>query len=252
MRKNDTPTENTDATPTTSTTPNSPLYDIRLSELVLFQNHQLLVASKPVGIPTQADTTGDKPLHLLLEQYCKHPLYIVNRIDRPVSGLVVFAKTKQMLSAVVAQWQQRTVVKTYLAVVQHRPPKDADTLRHYLRKGRGSSRTVVFDTEAFDTAYSDLSYRLLAASDKYFLLEIKLHTGRHHQIRSQLSHIGCPIKGDVKYGARRANPDRSIHLHAWKLDIALPSQHEPYHFETAPPNEPLWNYFAAQLDESAK
>jgi 23S rRNA pseudouridine1911/1915/1917 synthase len=218
---------------------------------VLLKNNQFIAFGKPGGLPVQADKTGDKSLLQLAEIYCKSKLYLVHRLDRPASGVVVFAKTKTMTSSLTEQFSQRSVQKTYLAVVQNKPAEAEGTLRHYLTKNGRANRSAV--AEGSEDAggptgdFSEMTYRLLASSDRYHLLEVQLITGRHHQIRAQLAAIGCPIKGDVKYGARRGNRDRSIHLHAHRLAFRHPVSGEQVSLTAPLPADPLWAAFSEAI-----
>ncbi|MCB9282963.1 MAG: RNA pseudouridine synthase [Lewinellaceae bacterium] len=215
----------------------------RIGDLVLYKNNQLIAFNKPAGLPTQEDKTGDKSLASLAEIYCKGPVHLVHRLDRPASGVVLFARNHSALVDLNEQFKQRIVQKTYLAVVGQEPPKPEGTLVHYLQKNARLNRTIAHVNETPGSDRAELSYRQIGASDNYFLLEIELHTGRHHQIRAQLAAIGCPIKGDNKYGFKRANRDRSIHLHAWKLSFEHPVTREREEIVAPPPDDPLWKSF---------
>ena len=215
----------------------------RISDLVLYKNNQLIAFNKPAGLPVQNDKTGDLSLAALAEIYCKGEVNLVHRIDRPVSGVVLFARTHPALVDINEQFKQRKVQKTYLAVVAQPPPEIEGTLIHYLQKDGRKNISVAHAEDAPGREYAELHYRRVAASDRYFLLEIELITGRSHQIRAQLAAIGCPIKGDNKYGFKRANPDRSIHLHAWKLSFEHPVSRERETIVAPLPEEALWGSF---------
>ena len=215
-----------------------------IGDWVILKNNQFIAFNKPAGLPVQADKTGDKTLLQLAEIYCKSKLFLVHRLDRPATGVVVFAKTKTMVGSLSDQFKERSVRKTYLAVVKDLPPEKEGTLRHFLQKNEKANRSGVTEDEAVGDL-SEMSYRLLGSSDNYHLLEVKLITGRHHQIRAQLAAIGCPIKGDVKYGARRGNRDRSINLHAWKLGFRHPVSGEQVALTAALPEDAVWNAFEA-------
>ena len=217
--------------------------NFQIGDLILVKNNQFIAFNKPPAIPVQADLTGDKPLVELAEIYCKAPLFLVHRLDRPASGVVLFAKTKNGLADINRQFHDRQVQKIYLAIVQQPPPQPEGTLVHFLRKNAKTNLTSVFEKEVAHADRAELEYRTLRSSDRYHLLEIELLTGRHHQIRAQLAAIGCPIKGDVKYGARRGNPDRSIHLHAWKLNFRHPVTRERVAIIAPTPDDSLWNFF---------
>lgn len=208
---------------------------------VLQENADWLVLNKPSGIPATADKTGTPSLLEIAEQLYGHRLHPVHRIDRPVSGIFLLAKTTAAMANLSAQFQARSVEKTYLAMVQNPPPAEAGTLRHYLKKQNGSNRVSVSETALAGAERAELEYTLLNSGERYHLLQIQLITGRRHQIRAQLAAIGCPVKGDVKYGARRGNPDRSIHLHAWRLAFSDPETGERIQLEAPLPDEVLWN-----------
>lgn len=211
---------------------------------ILYKNNQIIACNKPPGLAVQPDKTGDPDFLTQVETYCKHPLHVVNRLDRPVSGVMLFAKSKSAMTTLTEQFRQRSVEKTYLAVVQQAPPHPAGDLHHFLRKNEGKNIVVAHDSPQPGTEPATLHYRLLASTDRYHLLRIEMQTGRHHQIRAQLAAIGCPIKGDVKYGARRSNTDRSIHLHAWRLTFDHPVSGERVLLEAPLPDEVLWKAFA--------
>ena len=218
------------------------------SECIVYKNNQLIGAVKPAGIPTQPDKTGDKAFIEVAEIYCKCTLFPIHRLDRTASGLIVFAKSKQAANAMSEQFRGRTVKKTYLAIVGVRPAKDEDTLVHFIKKNEKKNVSTVCAEGTKGAERAELHYKLIGESDRYFLLEIDLLTGRHHQIRAQLSAIGSPIKGDVKYGFRRSNGDRSIHLHAWKLSFDHPVSGERVNLEAEPPPEALWDFFMEGLN----
>lgn len=204
---------------------------------ILYKDHQIFALNKPAGIAVQTDKTGDPALQGLAEVYCKQPLHAAHRLDRPASGVVVFAKTKTAMTTLTEQFRSRSVEKTYLAVVQSPPPASEGTLVHFLKKNEAKNVAKVYTEEQPGTERAEIRYRLLGSSERYHLLEIQLITGRHHQIRAQLAAIGCPIKGDVKYGFRRSNRDRSIHLHAWRIAFDHPVSGERIRLEALPPKE---------------
>lgn len=210
---------------------------------ILYKDHQIFAVNKPPGIAVQPDKTGDTALQKLAEAYCKQPLHLAHRLDRPVSGVVIFAKTKSAMTALTEQFRSRSVEKTYLAVVQNLPAKPEGSLVHFLRKNEAKNISIVASESDANTERAELRYRLLGSSERYHLLKIQLITGRHHQIRAQLAAIGCPVKGDVKYGFRRSNRDRSIHLHAWKLAFDHPVSGERISLEAKAPEDPVWQAF---------
>ena len=216
---------------------------IKISDLVLYKNNQLIAFNKPATIPVQEDKTGDKALINLAEIFCKSKLRLVHRIDRPATGVVLFAKTDSALARLNELFRERAVEKTYLAVVKDLPEATEGELVHYLKKNGQQNRTMVHQEPTKDAKKSTLTYRHLKSIDRYHLLEVKLQSGRHHQIRAQLGAIGSPIKGDDKYGFKRSNRDRSIHLHAWKLRFQHPVSQEWEEIVAPLPDDPVWNAF---------
>lgn len=214
-----------------------------IGDLVLYKNNQLIAFNKPVTMGVQADKTEDKPLLALAEIFCKSEVHVIHRLDRPASGVVLFAKNKKALAAINLQFQERKITKTYLAVVKNKPENDTGTLVHFLRKNGKTNTSHAYETEVKGSKRAELTYKLLGSIENYHLLEIELITGRHHQIRAQLAAIGSPIKGDVKYGFRRGNQDRSIHLHAWKLGFKHPVTKEKIMVTAPVPDESVWNAF---------
>lgn len=215
----------------------------KIGDLVLYKNNQLIAFNKPVTLPVQNDKSGDKSLFNLAEIFCKSKLHLIHRLDRPASGVVLFAKTKGALVSLNEQFKNRVVEKTYLAVVKTLPEHPEDKLVHYLKKNGLQNRSIVYDAPMTGAKRSMLTYHHIASIDHYHLLEVSLHSGRHHQIRAQLAAIGSPIKGDDKYGFKRANRDRSIHLHAWKLKFQHPVSHEWEEIVAPLPDDPVWNAF---------
>ncbi len=217
----------------------------RPGEWVLYKNNQLIAFNKPPALPVQGDREGSISLLELAQAYVKHPLHLIHRIDRPASGVVLFAKKQSALVQLNEQFRARKVHKRYLAVTGTMPPEPEGELRHWLKRNGRLNKSFVVAEGTASAKEAVLRYRLLGSSDRYHLLEIELETGRHHQIRAQLAAIGCPVKGDVKYGARRSNPDRSIHLHAWQLAFDHPVSGERQTIVAPLPDEPLWNFFKA-------
>lgn len=208
---------------------------------VLINNDLFIACNKAPGMATQPDKTGDECLLDLVEVRCKQrPVHAVNRLDRPVSGVVLFAKTKAIMTELTDQFRHKTVEKVYLAVVQNEPPEPEGRLVHYLQKNQAKNITTAHAEPQPGAELAELHYKVIGKTDRYFLLEIHPVSGKHHQIRAQLAAINCPIKGDVKYGARRSNPDRSIHLHAWKLTFEHPRNGSPVELVADVPDEPLW------------
>jgi len=215
----------------------------KISSLVLYKNNQFIAFNKPAGIPVQPDLTHDKDLVSLAEIYAKSSLLLIHRLDRPVSGVVLFAKNSNAQHSISEGLRSGAVEKTYLAVVQNQPPHQEGLLEHFICKDSRSKRATVVDEGNKHAQRAVLHYRILGQSEHYHLLEIIPQTGRFHQIRCQLAAIGCPVKGDVKYGARRKNHDRSIHLHAWKLAFSHPVDQSRVDITAPLPQEPLWQAF---------
>jgi len=216
---------------------------------ILYEDNHLIAVAKKAGDIVQGDKTGDVPLSDLVKDYLKEKyqkpgnvfLGVVHRLDRPVSGVVLFAKTSKALPRLNKMFAEHEAVrKTYLAIVANKPPQAEGTLTHWLTRNEKQNTARAYDREVPNSKKAVLDYRLLAQGERYFLLEIELHTGRHHQIRCQLAKIGCPIKGDLKYGAPRSNPDGSISLHAWRLTLEHPVTHVPLTIEAPVPSERLW------------
>ena len=216
---------------------------MQISENIIYKNNQLIAFNKPIGLPVQSDKTGDKSLLDLAEIYAKSKLGIIHRLDRPASGIVLLGKSKKALASLNLQFQNREVQKTYLAVVKNHPPEKEGTLTHFLLKSQKKNRSFAHDEAKGKSKKGELQYKVIASIENYHLLEINLHTGRHHQIRAQLAAINCPIKGDERYGFKRGNKDRSIHLHAWKLTFKHPVTNELVTLEAPIPDEVVWQAF---------
>ncbi len=216
---------------------------------VLFEDNHLIIVNKRPGDIVQGDITGDTPLSEVVKEYLKIKynkpgnvyLGVVHRLDRPTSGIVVFAKTSKALPRLNKLFADKAAKKTYWAVVKNMPPKSNDTLTHWLKRNPKQNKSYANLKEVPDSKKAILEYRVIKKLDRYFLLEIDLKTGRHHQIRSQLAGIGSPIKGDLKYGFDRSNPDGSIHLHARKLQFEHPVKKEPLTILAAPPKDAIWD-----------
>ncbi|WMI64956.1 RluA family pseudouridine synthase [Aestuariibaculum sp. YM273] len=216
---------------------------------VLYEDNHIIAVNKRAGDIVQGDKTGDKPLSDVVKAYIKDKynkpgnvyLGVVHRLDRPTTGLVLFAKTSKALPRLNALFVSKDIHKTYWAIVKNQPPKPADTLINWLRKNPKNNKSTAFPKEVKDSKKAILHYETLKQLDNYFLLEVNLETGRHHQIRSQLSNIGCPIKGDLKYGFDRSNKDASIHLHARHITFEHPVKKEPISITAPLPNDPIWN-----------
>ncbi len=221
---------------------------------VLYEDNHLIIVSKDAGEIVQSDKTGDKPLSETVKDYIKERYHkpgsvflgVVHRLDRPVSGVVLFARTSKALARLNALFaDHESVHKTYWAIVANRPEKEEGTLVHWLTRNEKNNKATAHEREVPNSKKAVLDYKLLASSERYHLIEVTLHTGRHHQIRCQLAKMGCPIKGDLKYGAHRSNPDGSISLHARSLSLEHPVTHETVSVTAPVPNDRLWQAFAS-------
>lgn len=224
---------------------------------ILYEDNHLLVVNKAVGEIVQGDKTGDTPLSDQLKQYLKEKYHkpgevflgVVHRIDRPTSGVVMFARTSKALSRLNEMLKNHTDIrKTYWAIVQGRPPMQEGTLTNWLLRNEKQNKSYVVKPNTPNAKQAVLSYRTLATGDRYTLLEVNLQTGRHHQIRCQLSAVGCPIKGDLKYGAHRSNPDGGICLHARSIELVHPVSKEHIRIEAPVPEDSLWQKMTAMID----
>ena len=216
---------------------------------ILYEDNHLLIVNKRPGDLVQGDKTGDEPLVEKLKQYIKEKynkpgavfLGVVHRLDRPTSGIVVFARTSKALERLNKLFKEREVDKKYWAVVKNEPPKSQDTLVHYLVRNEKRNKSTALGKDSKNAKEAKLTYKVIKKLKNYYLLEVDLHTGRHHQIRAQLSAVGCPIKGDLKYGFDRSNKDGSIHLHARELKLIHPVKKEPLSIIAPPPKDPIWD-----------
>lgn len=218
---------------------------------VLYEDNHIIIVNKEASEIVQGDKTGDKPLSEKVKEYLKKKYNkpgnvfcgVTHRLDRPTSGVLIFAKTSKALSRLNKMFQEDRVEKEYWAIVQNRPPKQSDTLIHYLVKDNRRNKSTAFDMPKANAKKAVLHYSLIAESDRYFLLRIEMETGRHHQIRTQLSKIGSPIKGDLKYGAKRSNPDSSISLHARSVAFIHPVSLKKVEVVAPVPQDNLWETF---------
>lgn len=216
---------------------------------VLFEDNHLIIVNKRSGDITQGDKTGDKPLSDVVKEYVKEKynkagnvfLGVVHRLDRPTSGVIIFARTSKALERLNKMLRDKTICKTYWAVVKEYPKKEKGTLINFLKKNPKKNKSSVYSKEIPDSKKAILHYNVLKKLDNYSLVEIDLETGRHHQIRAQLSFIGFPIKGDLKYGFNRSNKDGSIHLHARKIVFIHPVTKEEVSVTAPVPKEVIWN-----------
>jgi 23S rRNA pseudouridine1911/1915/1917 synthase len=224
-----------------------------ISSRILFEDNHLIIINKLAGEIVQGDKTGDQPLLDLVKNYIKIKyqkpgevfLGLVHRIDRPVSGAVIFAKTSKALSRMTQLIKNRDFVKIYLAITDNLPPVGEQLLKNYLKKNEAANKSVVVRSESDGGKLAELTFIHRASGNTIHLLEVNLHTGRHHQIRAQLAAAGLPIRGDVKYGAKRANKDGSISLHAYKLIFKHPVGGKEILIIAAPPKTPEWNAFSS-------
>ena len=216
---------------------------------VLYEDNHLIVVNKRPGDIVQGDKTGDTPLSDFVKLYIKEKynkpgdvfLGTVHRLDRPTSGIVLFARTSKALTRMNKLFKDKDIHKTYWAVTENAPKQERGKLINWLQKNEKQNKSyVVKDGQG---KQAELDFKVLGHSDRYHLIEVLLHTGRHHQIRCQLAHIGCIIKGDLKYGAKRSNKDASIHLHARELSFIHPVKKEEVKIVATPPSDPVWDFF---------
>jgi 23S rRNA pseudouridine1911/1915/1917 synthase len=226
---------------------------------IIYEDNHIIAVNKACGEIVMIDQTGDTPMTDAVKLYLKEKynkpgevfLGLPHRIDRPTSGIVLMARTGKVLTRFNKMFQKKDQIrKTYWAVVDNPPFPPEGTLEHWITRSKEKNKSFAHNYQAVDSKHALLNYRTIAASDIYFLLEIELLTGRHHQIRAQLSRIGIHIKGDLKYGFPRSNPDGGIHLHARKVEFIHPVRKEPVVIVASPPDEPLWNEFVRILEES--
>ncbi len=218
---------------------------------VLHEDNHLIVVNKRVGDIVQGDKTGDKPLSDVVKEYIKDKynkpgevfLGVVHRLDRPTTGIVVFARTSKALTRMNELFSNRETQKTYWAIVKNKPLNSEDKLVHYLKRNEKNNTSKAHSREVPESKLASLDYKIIATLQNYYALEINLHTGRHHQIRAQLAAIGSPIKGDLKYGFDRSNPDGGIHLHARKLVFVHPVTKENINIIAPTPKDVIWNAF---------
>ena len=216
---------------------------------ILFEDNHIIVVNKRVGDIVQGDKTGDKPLSEVVKEYIKDKynkpgevfLGVVHRLDRPTTGIVIFARTSKALTRLNELFKNRETQKTYWAIVKNKPQKPEDKLVHYLKRNEKNNTSKAHINEVPESKIASLDYKIIKELNNYFALEIELHTGRHHQIRAQLSAIGSSIKGDLKYGFDRSNPDGGIHLHARKLVFIHPVSKKNIIIVAPVPNEVIWN-----------
>jgi len=219
--------------------------------LILYEDNHLIAVNKRVSDLVQGDRTGDVALDSIVRSYLKEKYHkpgnvflgVIHRLDRPVSGVVLFARTGKALTRMNDQFRDRKTKKIYWAVVRERPPAEEGHLVHYLLRDRGKNKSFAYPEEVKNSKRGELLYRLVGHSRSYWFLEITLLTGRHHQIRAQLAAIGCPIRGDLKYGYPRSDPGGGIHLHARELLFEHPVRKKEIRVVAEPPEDALWDLF---------
>ena len=220
---------------------------------VLYEDNHIIIVNKSSGEIVQGDKTGDTPLVETVRAYIKEKYNkpgnvfcgLTHRLDRPVSGVVIFAKTSKALERINNMLKNHEIKKTYWAIVKNPPKQSEGTLVHYLVRNEKQNKSYAYPTEKPNSKRAELNYKVIGKSDNYTLLEVNLITGRHHQIRCQLAAMGCPIKGDLKYGFARSNPDGSISLHARSVEFTHPVSKERIHVEAPTPQDALWKALQA-------
>jgi 23S rRNA pseudouridine1911/1915/1917 synthase len=218
---------------------------------ILYEDNHIIAVYKRSSDLAQGDKTGDVPIENEIKRYIAQKygkpgevfLGVVHRLDRPVSGIMLFARTSKALSRLNEMFKTRQVKKIYLAIVKERPPEDEATITHFIKKNEAQNKSYVYDNEVKGSKEASLTYRLKGRSEKYYLLEVELHSGRHHQIRAQLAKIGCPVKGDLKYGFPRSNEDGGISLFARKLEFVHPVKKEVVTITAHFPEGDIWSVF---------
>lgn len=223
---------------------------------VVYEDNHIIIVNKTCREIVQGDKTGDKPLSEMLKDWLKEKyakpgnvfVGVTHRLDRPVSGLVVFAKTSKALSRLNEMFRTGAIQKTYWAVVKNRPEAPSGTLVHYLTRNEKLNKSTAYNSSRNGAQRAELDYRIIAEGDNYRMLEVDLKTGRHHQIRCQLAKMGCPIKGDLKYGAERSNPDGGISLHARRVCFEHPVSHITVDVTAPVPNDRLWQELESRVE----
>ena len=223
---------------------------------ILFEDNHLIAVNKRAGQLAQGDRTGDVSLDQMVKQYIKNKygkpgdvfLGVIHRLDRPVSGVILYARTSKALLRMNQMFKEQKIQKNYWCIVKDRPQPEEGRLSHYLVKNENQNKSYAYDEPKKNTKPAILDYRLISSSDRYYLLEVMLHTGRHHQIRCQFAKIGSPIRGDLKYGYPRNNEDASICLHARSLEFMHPVRNVPLIISAPVPIDPLWKALTTQFD----
>ena len=222
---------------------------------IIYEDNHLIAVNKNCHEIVQGDKTGDIPLSEMLKTWLKEKytkpgnvfVGVSHRLDRPVTGVVLFAKTSKALSRINELFRLGKVEKTYWAITKNCPPEPEGELKHWIVRNEKQNKSIALDIEKPNAKQAILNYRLLSKSERYYLLEIKLQTGRHHQIRCQLAKIGCPVKGDLKYGAERSNPDGGISLHARNIAFVHPVSQQKIEIMAPVPEDNLWKALAGNL-----
>ncbi len=219
---------------------------------VLYEDNHLIIVNKRASDLVQGDSTGDEPLDAAVKQYIREKynkpgdvfLGVVHRLDRPVSGCVIYARTSKALTRLSELFRTRDVKKSYWAIVTERPPAEEGVLRNFLKKNEQQNKSYVYDKEVKGSKEATLSYRIIGRSSSFYLVEIDLQTGRHHQIRAQLAAVGCPVRGDLKYGSKRSNEGGGISLHARRISFVHPVKKEEINVEAPLPEDKVWRLFS--------
>jgi 23S rRNA pseudouridine1911/1915/1917 synthase len=212
----------------------------KISELILYKDHHLLALNKPAGLPSQQDPTEDTSAHRMAMAYAHRDLYLVHRLDRRVSGVLLFAKTKPDAAHLAKQWEAKKVKKIYIGIVPAKEIPPVGQLTHYLTYDQKQNVTTAHDERQADAEEAILHYEVMQQLENFMVLKLDLISGRKHQIRAQLAAIGCPIRGDIKYGSKRTNPDAAIDLHAYSLQFQHPTKQQYMKIVAPLPEEGLW------------
>jgi len=223
---------------------------------ILYEDNHLIAINKTCHDIVQGDKTGDEPLSEKLKTWLKTKytkpgnvfIGVTHRLDRPVTGVVLFAKTSKALSRMNELFRLGKVEKSYWAITKNCPPEPEGELKHWLVRNEKQNKSIAFDSEKPDAKLAIMHHRLISKSERYYLLEIDLKTGRHHQIRSQLAKIGCPVKGDLKYGAERSNPDGGISLHARRIAFIHPVTQKSVEIIAPVPEDNLWKALTSKYE----
>ncbi len=218
----------------------------KISDLVLHKDHHIIVLNKPAGLSTQQDKTGDPNAHQMMMAYAHRDLYVVHRLDQRVSGVLVFAKTKDAAAFLSKQWKEKTTEKIYFAIVPTADIPSKGKLTHYLTFDNKTNTTTAYKEPLEVALEATLDYEVIQHLDNFMVLKVNLISGRKHQIRAQLAAIGVPVRGDIKYGSKRTNTDGSIDLHAYSLDFIHPSGKEQVKIIAPFPEEGLWKYLVIE------